>query len=287
MNDFIKEDDNTDESFEIISPFEKLREATLGKSVCGLKELGRVFRIFDANGNQRLNYKEFCSGLRNVGLKMTSVETRQMFSFVDRDHSGSVDFDEFIEAMRPPISPVRMALIDAAFKKLDSNNDGIITVADMKLIYNASADPNARSGKLTVEQALDAFLKQFDGGRPDGKVFPLFGAFHTVAWLILGIGETTEITTCGACRCRSGGGASVSRSGGGASVSRSRGDPSVTRSRGGASVSRSGGCASMFDWRPRSKNALTAPWLNALALAAGVGSGVLKGISSLWQAIKS
>ena len=63
-----------------------------------------------------------------------------------------------------------MALIDAAFNKLDSNNDGIITVADMKLIYNASADPNARSGKLTVEHALEAFLKQFDGGRPDSKV---------------------------------------------------------------------------------------------------------------------
>ena len=87
------------------------------------------------------------------------------------------------------------------------------------------------------------------------QVFPLFVAFRTLAWLILGTGEITYIVMCGACRCVGGdadmtvslsrGGASVSRSGGGATVSRSGGGASVSRSGGGASVSRSGGGASV------------------------------------------
>ena len=80
------------------------------------------------------------------------------------------------------------------------------------------------------------------------QVFSLFVAFRSVAWLMLGTGETTEITMSGTCRCVGGdaevtvsrlrGGASLSRSRGGASVSRSGGGASVSRSRGGASVSR-------------------------------------------------
>ena len=109
--------------------------------------------------------------------------------------------------------------------------------------------------------------------------FSLFVAFRTVAWLILGTGETTDIALYGAGRCVGGdadmmvsllcGGTLVSRSRGGPSVSRSRGGASVSRSRGGASVSRSGaaaliyrslggasvsrsdGGASVFGWRTR------------------------------------
>ena len=85
------------------------------------------------------------------------------------------------------------------------------------------------------------------------QVFRLFVAFCTVAWLIFGTGELTDITMCDACRCVGGesgdadttvclsrGGASVSRSRGGASVSRSRGGASVSWSHGGASVSPGG-----------------------------------------------
>ena len=59
-----------------------------------------MFRYFDVNGHQRLNYADFCAGTRSMGLSLSSVETKQMFNVVDKNLSGDVDFDEFIEAVR-------------------------------------------------------------------------------------------------------------------------------------------------------------------------------------------
>ena len=59
-----------------------------------------MFRYFDVNGHQRLNYADFCAGTRSMGLRLSNVETKQMFSVVDTNNSLDVDFDEFLEAVR-------------------------------------------------------------------------------------------------------------------------------------------------------------------------------------------
>ena len=60
----------------------------------------RAFRLFDDNGNHLLEYQEFRNGLRDFGVQMSSVELKQIFDHIDRDNSGSIDFDEFLVALR-------------------------------------------------------------------------------------------------------------------------------------------------------------------------------------------
>ena len=67
-----------------------------------------MFRNFDVNGKQRLNYADFCAGTKAMGLRLSNVETKQMFNTVDKNNSGSVDYDEFLEAMRVSICSTRM-----------------------------------------------------------------------------------------------------------------------------------------------------------------------------------
>ena len=60
----------------------------------------------DENRNKALDWEEFDTGLKdwieqqNSTLKLTEEERRQLFASFDKDGSGTVRFDEFLQALR-------------------------------------------------------------------------------------------------------------------------------------------------------------------------------------------
>ena len=50
----------------------------------------------------------------------------------DTSRDGFIDYDEFLRAVRGPISPARQSLVKKAFVKLDKNNNGIIELDDIR-----------------------------------------------------------------------------------------------------------------------------------------------------------
>ena len=73
----------------------------------------------DDDGNKSLNFKEFKKGLRDYGMDVEADEAKEIFTSMDRDGSGTIDFEEFLFNLRPPLSKARKALIQKAFRKLD------------------------------------------------------------------------------------------------------------------------------------------------------------------------
>jgi Ca2+-binding EF-hand superfamily protein len=63
-------------------------------------------------------------------------------------------------------------MVHKAFATLDRDGSGIITVSDIRNIYDVSSNPDFLEGRLTKDQILENFLNQFDGagGNNDGKV---------------------------------------------------------------------------------------------------------------------
>ena len=59
-----------------------------------------VFRRLDENGNQRINLKEFQDGLRELHVRVDYNAMLDTFHLLDADKSGTIDFDEFVTAMR-------------------------------------------------------------------------------------------------------------------------------------------------------------------------------------------
>jgi calcyphosin len=69
------------------------------------------------------------------------------------------------------LSALRRRLINEAFKKLDRTGDGIISVEDLKGIYNVKNNPKYLCGEQSEEQVLNRFLQNFEkDGLIDGKV---------------------------------------------------------------------------------------------------------------------
>jgi len=152
-------------------PLEKLRCLLLARGATGILGFGRVFRRMDDDGNRSLNMEEFSKGIEESGVKTTPELTKLLFEHFDGDGSGSISICEFLLAIRPPLNAGRKRVIGEAFKKLDRTGDGVVTLDDLRTVYNVKHNPRYLSGEETEEQILKKFLSVFEAnGTVDGQV---------------------------------------------------------------------------------------------------------------------
>ncbi|CAF0939361.1 unnamed protein product [Adineta ricciae] len=130
-------------------PLERLRAACLARGAQGIKGLSILFKIMDDDKNRKLSLEEFQKGVED----------------------GSIDYEEFLRKLRPPINNFRLDLIAKAFAKLDKNHDGQITVEDLRGVYIVKNHPKYVNGEWSEDQVLRHFLDCFDYGKhKDGIV---------------------------------------------------------------------------------------------------------------------
>ena len=73
-------------------------------------------------------------------------------------------------SFQPPMSEARKTLIMKAFRKLDKSGDGVVTIDDLKGVYNVTKHPKYLSGEWTEDRCLREFLDSYDSNDKDGKV---------------------------------------------------------------------------------------------------------------------
>ncbi|XP_046337026.1 calcyphosin-like protein [Haliotis rufescens] len=143
----------------------------LRKGTAGIKSIGRMFKIFDDDGNRNLSREEFKKGATERGIKLEEKEMEELFAEIDKDSTGFIEYEEFLKALRGPMSESRMDLVKKAFKKLDETGDGIVTDQDLVKKYDIKHHPKYKSGEWTATQCRRSFLDTFDiQDNPDGKV---------------------------------------------------------------------------------------------------------------------
>jgi hypothetical protein len=81
-------------------PLERLRAKCLARGANGIRSFAIQFKVIDDNKNRKLEYDEFKKALIEYGLGYTNDEMFELFKVFDKDNSGSIDFDEFLEKLR-------------------------------------------------------------------------------------------------------------------------------------------------------------------------------------------
>jgi Ca2+-binding EF-hand superfamily protein len=54
----------------------------------------------DDNKNKKLDFEEFKKGITEYGLNYSKEEIKEIFNVFDKDKSGQIDFEEFLERLR-------------------------------------------------------------------------------------------------------------------------------------------------------------------------------------------
>ncbi|KAK3091420.1 hypothetical protein FSP39_019771 [Pinctada imbricata] len=153
------------------NPIEKLRYACLERGASGIKGLGRIFRIMDKDRSHTLSYDELRNGLHRYGLYLDDDTVKKLYRDLDKDGSGKIDFEEFLSAIKGPMNARRLARVEKAFCKMDVTGDGVITIEDIRQLFDVSQHPKYQKGEWTAAQCYRQILNIFDSPNDkDGSV---------------------------------------------------------------------------------------------------------------------
>ncbi|XP_076068560.1 crustacean calcium-binding protein 23-like [Oratosquilla oratoria] len=150
---------------------EKLRSLCMTRGYNGILSLGRFFRRLDEDNSGTLNLEELQDAVIEFGIEMDKEEVEGIMKEFQQDDDATVNYEEFLASLRPPLSDARVEVIGEAFDKMDASGDGVITLEDIQGVYSASQHPKVLEGVATEEEILTRFLHRFEGNTvEDGKV---------------------------------------------------------------------------------------------------------------------
>jgi calcyphosin len=114
--------------------------------------------------------EDFKWGLYDYGVHLTDEEFDLVLGAFDRNNDGMIDFTEFLVTLRGDLSPARLVLIEEAFRRLDKDGSGVVTLSDLVAVYSTKFHPEVIAGRKTHEQAVTEFMSQWDTKDKDGII---------------------------------------------------------------------------------------------------------------------
>jgi calmodulin len=126
-----------------------------------MSEVRAAFQRFDKNGDGALSKEELTNALKSSGQSYSNVEVDAIFSLGDVDGDGEITLEEFVNLMHPSASLVVQKIsksfknlddVKRAFKKIDTDNDGLLSKQEMA----------ASSGNKFDREEVDAIFELGD-----------------------------------------------------------------------------------------------------------------------------
>jgi Ca2+-binding EF-hand superfamily protein len=162
---------------ELANVMKLFKQKIMARGARGIVGLQRVFKIMDDDGSRTLSPYEFGKACKDFKMGIPEENFPMLFDAFDTNRDGTLNVDEFLMAIRGEMSPARTSMVEAAFRKIDSDNSGFFGMEDIRDIYKADRHPDVLQGKRTEHQVLIEFLETFeahhnlkDNEQADGKV---------------------------------------------------------------------------------------------------------------------
>ena len=130
-------------NFAGMTKFKKMGLMAMAKTmtsdeVAGLKEL---FKSFDTDGSGTIDPKELRAAMQSLGFEAKNQTIFQMISDLDKNKSGSIDFEEFLDMMTARMSDKDTREdIAKVFRLFDDDTSGSITLRNLRRVAKELGD---------------------------------------------------------------------------------------------------------------------------------------------------
>mmetsp|Transcript_35272 Transcript_35272/g.51830 ORF Transcript_35272/g.51830 Transcript_35272/m.51830 type:complete len:170 (-) Transcript_35272:215-724(-) len=100
-----------------------------------IEEIKEAFNLFDTDGSGTIDPKELKSAMQSLGFEAKNATIYQMIGDIDKDGSGSIDFDEFLDMMTAKMSDKDSKEdIGKVFNLFDDDKSGKISLRNLKRV---------------------------------------------------------------------------------------------------------------------------------------------------------
>ena len=135
-----------------------LRSILSQRGYTGIMSMRRTFMIIDENSNKKITFDKFQQLFKKFRYSLSEEEINNLFNYFDKDGSGFIDYDEFVNGVCGNLNNFRKNVLKQVFAKLDPEEKEYVTVGQLRHAYNPKEHPLVRQGKRTEDEILAEFL---------------------------------------------------------------------------------------------------------------------------------
>ena len=100
-----------------------------------IEELRDAFDLFDTNGDGTIDPKELKAAMQSLGFEAKNQTVYQMISDIDKDGTGDINFEEFLDLMTSKMGDSdTKEEIQKIFSLFDDDKTGFITIQNLKRV---------------------------------------------------------------------------------------------------------------------------------------------------------
>ena len=144
--------------------YEKIKTKLMLRGISGLITLENNFRNLDEDNSQTIGINQFKKCLNNFRFNLPDDDIIQIFSDLDQEQTGKINYDEFIRVVRGEIPENRKKIVENVFYKvLDKNKNGNSNLEIINNEYVAKNHPDVLNGKKNEEEVFQEFINTFEG----------------------------------------------------------------------------------------------------------------------------
>ena len=119
--------------------------------------------MFDSDGSGTIDPSELKSAMQSLGFEAKNQTIYQMISDLDKDGSGAIDFDEFLDMMTARMSDKDTREdINKVFRLFDDDKTGYISIKNLRRVAKELGET------MTDEELLEMIERADSDG--DGQV---------------------------------------------------------------------------------------------------------------------
>lgn len=150
----------------------KFRTSLNTRGIRGFIGLKRQFKLIDTDGKGYLNLNEFLQAFDD--LKITNIQSsdlKMVFGIYDLKKECKINYTAFINDLYEELPLVRQQLVLQAFKHLDTNKSGDLSLEEVKAKFEPWRHPDVLRGTKTIEEARFEFYNLFTSLHSANKGF--------------------------------------------------------------------------------------------------------------------
>lgn len=129
-----------------------------------VSSLRATFMSLDADGDGTLSMEELRQGIESIGHEEFPGDIEEILQGLDQDHSGSIDYNEFLASTLSQKEYLEEDLCKAAFRVFDVTGSGKITIDELKLVLSSPMmNPADRPKKDEYDELMNEVDENGDG----------------------------------------------------------------------------------------------------------------------------